>query len=289
MKELLILSGKGGTGKTTIASAFIKLAQAKRFADCDVDAPNLHLVMDQSIEADLKDFYGLDKAEINQNKCIGCGLCLEHCKFDSILYDENKDEYSVDYYACEGCSVCQLVCPSDAVDMNPAIVGDLKLYLSDSVFSTAQLRMGSGNSGLLVSDVKRRMKLGEVQADIAIIDGSPGIGCPVIASISGVDMVLAVAEPSVSGISDLRRVVTMADHFNIPVAVCVNKYDINLKKTKAIEDLSKELGLAFLGKIPYDKEAIRAINNGITIVDIDCISGESTKKIYEKTVELLNS
>ena len=289
MKELLILSGKGGTGKTTIASAFIKLAQAKRFADCDVDAPNLHLVMDQSIEADLKDFYGLDKAEINQNKCIGCGLCLEHCKFDSILYDENKDEYKVDYYACEGCSVCQLVCPSDAVDMNPAIVGDLKLYLSDSVFSTAQLKMGSGNSGLLVTDVKRRMKLGEVQADIAIIDGSPGIGCPVIASISGVDMVLAVAEPSVSGISDLRRVVTMADHFNIPVAVCVNKYDINLKKTKAIEDLSKELGLAFLGKIPYDKEAIRAINNGITIVDIDCISGESTKKIYEKTVELLNT
>ncbi len=289
MKQLLILSGKGGTGKTTIASAFIKLAQAKRFADCDVDAPNLHLVMDQSIEADLKDFYGLDKAKINQDKCIGCGLCMEHCNFDSIIYNESKDEYSVDYYACEGCSVCQLVCPSDAVDMNPAIVGDLKLYLSDSVFSTAQLRMGSGNSGLLVTDVKRRMQLGDIQTDIAIIDGSPGIGCPVIASISGVDMVLAVAEPSVSGISDLRRVVTMAEHFNTPVAVCVNKYDINLKNTQAIEDLSKELGLSFVGKIPYDKEAIRAVNNGITIVDIDCVSGESTKKIYAKTVELLNS
>lgn len=285
MKQLLILSGKGGTGKTTIASAFIKLSNAKAFADCDVDAPNLHLVINRSENPELKDFYGLDKASIDQDKCIKCGLCEKHCNFNAIYY--NEDKYTVDYFACEGCSVCEYICPVDAINMNPSAVGDLILYKNDSVFSTAQLRMGSGNSGLLVTEVKKRMNLKEVESDLAIIDGSPGIGCPVIASISGVDMVLIVAEPSVSGISDLERVISTANHFNTPVAICVNKYDINIDNTEKIENLCKDLGLPFVGKIPFDKEAVKAINKGMTIVDIECIAGEGTKDVYKNTMNLL--
>ncbi len=287
MKQLLILSGKGGTGKTTIASAFIKLSQAKRFADCDVDAPNLHLVMDRDQVPQRDDFYGLDKAHIFQDKCTKCGLCEEHCNFDAVYYNKNEDKFIVDPFACEGCSVCQFVCPADAIEMQAAIVGDLMLYADKSVFSTAKLRMGSGNSGLLVTEVKNRMKLNDVESDIAIIDGSPGIGCPVIASITGVDMVLIVAEPSVSGISDLERVIKTADHFKTPVAVCVNKYDVNIANTEAIEKLCSEMNLPFVGKIPFDSEAIRAVNKGLTIVDIDCVSGEKTKDVYKNTMNLL--
>lgn len=287
MKELLILSGKGGTGKTTIASAFIKLANSKRFSDCDVDAPNLHLVMNREVLPVRDDFYGLDKAFINQEKCTKCGLCEEHCNFDAIYYNREEDAFKVDFFACEGCSLCEYVCPADAIVMQPAVVGDLMLYADDSVFSTAKLRMGSGNSGLLVTEVKKRMKLKDVETDIAIIDGSPGIGCPVIASISGVDMVLIVTEPSVSGISDLERVIETANHFKTPVAVCVNKFDVNEENTNAIENLCKDMEIPFVGKIPFDKEAIKALNKGLTIVDIPCASGIKTKEIFKNTMDLL--
>lgn len=287
MKELLILSGKGGTGKTTIAAAFIKLAEAKAYADCDVDAPNLHLVMENLSEPDTSDFYGLDKAEVIQDKCIKCGICEEHCNFDAIRYNESKDKYLVDEFACEGCSVCQFVCPEDAINMIPAIAGELILYKNDHVFSTARLKMGSGNSGLLVTDVKKGMKSIPVNSEIAIIDGSPGIGCPVIASITGVDMILIVTEPSVSGISDLKRIIDTGNHFQIPMAVCINKYDINLDNTDAIKNLCKQLNIPFVGQIPYDREAIKAVNEGITIVDIDCKSGDSTKVVFENTMSLL--
>ena len=287
MKELLILSGKGGTGKTTIASAFIKLAGAKAFADCDVDAPNLHLVMQSPTKAETSDFYGLNKAKIDQDKCIRCGICESHCNFDAISYNKNNDQYLIDDFACEGCSVCEFVCPEDAINMKAAVAGELMLYRNDHVFSTARLKMGSGNSGLLVTDVKKAMKSIPVESKVAIIDGSPGIGCPVIASISGVDMILIVTEPSVSGISDLERIIDTAKHFQTPVAVCINKYDINMDNTNKIQDLCKKLNIAFVGKIPYDKEAIKAVNNGITIVDIDCESGNRTKDVFENTIDLL--
>jgi MinD superfamily P-loop ATPase len=288
VKQLLILSGKGGTGKTTIASAFIKLSNAKAFADCDVDAPNLHLVMDRSEKPELKDFYGLDKSSINQDKCIKCGACKSNCNFDAIYYDNNLDKYMVNPFVCEGCSVCEYLCPSDAIDMQSSIVGDLILYKNHSVFSTAKLKMGSGNSGLLVTEVKKRMLSQNIESHIAIIDGSPGIGCPVIASISGVDMVLIVAEPSVSGISDLERVVSTANHFKTPVVVCVNKYDINIENTRRIEKLCIDKSIPFVGKIPFDKEAVNAVNKGLTIVDIDCNAGKEVIDVYEKTINLLN-
>lgn len=285
MKQLLILSGKGGTGKTTIASAFIKLADAKAYADCDVDAPNLHLITGWSVEPAKTDYYGLPKAEIDPELCIKCDQCKQNCRFDAIAIDE---KYKVNPFTCEGCGVCEYVCPVEAITMIPAVAGELMLYSDgEKVFSTAQLKMGSGTSGMLVTEVKKQMKSAEVDAGLAIIDGSPGIGCPVIASLSGVDMVLIVAEPSISGISDMERIINTAAKFGTKTMVCINKYDTNIENTKRIEEFCKKQGLPFIGSIPFDSNAVKAINNGQTIVDIDCTSGMAVKEVYHKTMNLL--
>ncbi len=284
MKQLLILSGKGGTGKTTIAGAFIKLSQAKAYADCDVDAPNLHLVMSQSSPARRSDYFGLPKAKINRDLCVKCDLCRQNCRFDAIDADP---EYKVDEYACEGCGVCAKICPVGAITLNPAVAGELMLYVDEAVFSTAQLKMGSGTSGMLVTEVKKQMKSVDVDAEIAIIDGSPGIGCPVIASLSGVDMVLIVAEPSVSGISDMERIITTARKFQTKIAVCINKYDTNLEKTEEIESYCQKNSLTFVGRIPFDSMAVELINQGKSVVDVDCVAGRAITDVYGKTVNML--
>lgn len=285
MKQLLILSGKGGTGKTTIASAFIKLADAKAYADCDVDAPNLHLITGWDREPQKKDYYGLPKAKINTDLCIRCDQCRQNCRFDAI---SAEPDYKVDFFACEGCGVCEYICPVGAVGMEPAVAGELMLY-SDEVkaFSTAQLRMGSGTSGMLVTEVKKQMRSAASDTKLAIIDGSPGIGCPVIASLSGVDMVLIVAEPSISGISDMERIIITAAKFGIETAVCINKYDTNIKNSEKIEQFCDEQGLPFVGRVSFDSGAVKAINNGQSIVDIDCKSGTEVTEIYHKIMNLL--
>lgn len=286
MKQLLILSGKGGTGKTTVASAFIKLSGVKAYADCDVDAPNLHLVMGWELEPKKSDYYGLPKAQIDPEICIECDLCRQHCRFNAI---NAEPFYRVDPFACEGCGVCAYVCPAQAITMIPSVAGELMLYTdTQKVFSTAQLKMGSGTSGMLVSKVKKQMHEAALDTDLAIIDGSPGIGCPVIASITGVDMVLIVAEPSLSGISDMERVIRTAAKFGTKTAVCVNKFDINLPNTEKIEAFCHQQGLPYIGRIPFDKQAVKAINNGLRIVDIDCPSGAAARKIYDKALQLLN-
>ncbi len=288
MKQLLILSGKGGTGKTTVAGALIKLSQARAYADCDVDAPNLHLSMAQTGEADRFDYDGITKAQINVNTCIGCGNCEEHCRFDAII---QKNGYVVDPFSCEGCGVCEAVCPVNAVSMRPAVAGEQMLYrTAHSVFSTAQLKMGSGTSGKLVTEVKKRMLSSLMpETELAIIDGSPGIGCPVIASLSGVSMVLIVAEPSVSGISDMERIIRTAEIFHTPLCVCVNKADVNYELTRQIERFCEEKHIPFVGTIPYDPQAVTAINDGITIVEIDCPSGRAVRQIYAETMQLLQA
>lgn len=288
MKQLLILSGKGGTGKTTVASAFVKLSQAKAFADCDVDAPNLHLVTTCTSEPETEDYFGLPKAVINQEKCIQCGSCMHHCQFHAI--EKTDGVLHVNPFACEGCGVCQYVCPNEAVDMKDLLAGEMKLYKNDDhVFSTAQLKMGSGNSGMLVTQVKKRMRRTAKTAEFAIIDGSPGIGCPVIASLSGVDLALIVAEPSVSGISDLERIVHTAGIFHVLPVVCVNKYDTNIENTNKIEDYCYRNDIPFMGRIPFDLEAVQAINSGQTIVDRDCAAGRAVKEIYDQTMQLLQA
>lgn len=290
MKQLLILSGKGGTGKTTVASAFIKLLEAKAYADCDVDAPNLHLLSGQDMVPEQEDFYGLKKAVLDHGYCDSCGACESHCRFDAIstLRENGKVVgYEVDDYGCEGCGVCEAVCPTGAIKLMPSSAGELKLYRSEQVFSTAKLKMGNGTTGMLVTEVKKRMKdATENISDtaIAVIDGSPGIGCPVIASISGVDMILIVAEPSVSGISDMKRIVETAGVFRTPICVCVNKWDISAQNTSTIIAFCEEQDIPYIGRIPYDSSVVEAVNNGLSIADIQCKAGDAVAQILEQVV-----
>ncbi|MDW5300618.1 MAG: ATP-binding protein [Sedimentibacter sp.] len=288
MKQLLILSGKGGTGKTTVASAFIKLSKVEAYADCDVDAPNLHLVTNHKSEPKTSDYYGLPKAEINNDLCVQCGLCRKNCRFDAITVDSKTNEYKVNDVACEGCGVCELVCKVGAITLRPEVAGKLMLYVDDDVFSTAELKMGSGTSGMLVTEVKKQMKEAAPDAEFTIIDGSPGIGCPVIASISGVDMVLLVAEPSISGINDMERIIKTAEKFQTGVVVCINKYNTNIKNTEKIELFCKNNHIPFVGRIPFDSNAVKAINNGMSIVDFDCAAGSAVKDVYNETIKILN-
>lgn len=288
MKQLLILSGKGGTGKTTVAAAFIKLAQVKACADCDVDAPNLHFTLNKGAPSKQTPFYGMDIAHINPEQCAQCGLCLRHCRFGAIVCKDGV--YAVDAPACEGCGVCEAVCPQKAVSLVSDLAGKMMLYsYNKSVFSTARLKMSKGNSGMLVTEVKKRMRDSALPGtSLAIIDGSPGIGCPVIASLSGVDMVLIVAEPSLSGISDMERIVKTVGKFIVPIVVCVNKYDMSAANTQAIETFCKENGIPFAGKIPFDPQVVKAGNSGRSIIDMDCPSGKAVHLIYNTVMSLLS-
>ena len=288
MQQLLILSGKGGTGKTTVASAFIKILQARALADCDVDAPNLHLVINQTIEPRRSDYMGMPKARIDMELCTSCDLCREHCRFNAILYDENSDEYEVDYYACESCAVCEAICPAGAIELYPYVAGDMMLFVDEGVFSTAQLRMGSGTSGLLVTEVKNQMTAAAREdVELAIIDGSPGIGCPVIASLSGVDMVLIVTEPSISGFSDMERIIKTAQQFHTRIAVCINKHDTNPAHTEKIEAFCRDKQLPLAGRIPFDPLAVAAVNRGISIAEIECPSGTAVREVLKETLHIL--
>ncbi len=283
MKELLVLSGKGGTGKTTIASALIKLLSAQAYADCDVDAPNLHLIAGGSEDEEKFDYYGLPKAHIEENLCIKCGKCMDICRFNAI------QDYQVDKFSCEGCSVCTLVCPTNAISLKEEAYGEVRVCSKPNIFSSAKLNIGSGSSGKLVSEVKKhmRIKAKAKNVNLAVIDGSPGVGCPVIASISGVTKVLIVAEPSISGISDMERIIETAYKLGANSMVCINKYDISPQNTSKIEEICKQNNIPCVGKIPFDKKAVEAINEGLTIVEKDCDAGKAIREIYDRILELI--
>ncbi len=283
MRKLLILSGKGGTGKTTVASAFIALSAARAWADCDVDAPNLHLVSGAFTKSTAKDYHDLPKARIDADFCTACGRCHDVCRFDAITVGS---VYQADPIACEGCTFCLHVCPEGAITMEESKAGEIFLHTrEDQVFSTATLKMGSGTTGKLVTAVKDQIK--GVDAPLAILDGSPGIGCPVIASLTGSTLALMVSEPSVSGLSDLRRVVASALQLDVPVAVVVNKADINSKQCAAIKRYCTDEHIPFLGTIPYDPTVVTHLNEGRNLAHANSPAAVAIKAIWERTAALL--
>jgi len=291
MKKLLILSGKGGTGKTTTAGAFISYSKTKTFADCDVDAPNLHIISKFENQPRQKDYMGSPKSKIDTEKCIGCGLCAEKCRFNSI--ERVGSKYKINEYACEGCGVCELVCPVGAAKLYPDVAGEVSVYEDERLFATAELKMGRGTSGKLVAEVKSTLNneikekgLNETEK-LTIIDGSPGIGCPVIASISGVDMILIITEPTLSGMSDMKRILKTAEIFKVPTAVCINRADLSEVVANKIIDFCDENKIIYVGKVPYDKTVSVAVNNGKSIAEYDTPANKALRKVYDKVVETL--
>jgi MinD superfamily P-loop ATPase len=265
MKELVVISGKGGTGKTSIVASFAALAKAAVLADCDIDAADLHLLLVPDVQQ-TADFSGGKLASVVTESCIGCGRCKEVCNFDAPVLDGPGNDivektYRIDPVSCEGCSVCVHFCPVDAIRFSEAING--QWFISETRFGSmvhARLGIAQENSGKLVSLIRKEAKkvAAERGSDLVIIDGSPGIGCPVIASITGADLVLIVTEPTLSGRHDLDRVVELTKHFNIPTVICINKYDINPKITDQIKSAAHEWNLQIAGNIAYDSAVTKA-------------------------------
>lgn len=275
MKQITVISGKGGTGKTSLTAAFAALAKNAVFADCDVDAADLHLILKPEIK-ETQEFTGLKIAAIDADKCIKCMKCRELCRFNAI------DEcIKLDASRCEGCGVCKYVCPENAVQLVDRKSG--VAYISDTRFgpmSHGELNIAEEASGKLVALVRNNARIlaKKHNRNLVIIDGPPGIGCPVIAAISGVDLVLIVTEPTMSGISDLERVLGVAKHFNIPAVVCINKWDINKENTKSIESYCKRYGIDIIGKIPYDNIITQSMISEKTVIEF---SKSDTSKLIK--------
>jgi MinD superfamily P-loop ATPase len=289
MKQLVIISGKGGTGKTIISASFASLALNKAMADCDVDAANLYLLLRPEI-IETHQFSGGKQARINQEECTGCGECIEVCRFDAIS-KSNSEDIVIDPLSCEGCAVCSHICPPSAIKMEDAISGELFISkTSYGPFVHARLGIGEESSGKLVSEVRKKAKdIAEKEnLEYVIIDGPPGIGCPVIASLSGTDLALIITEPSISGIHDMKRVIETASHFNTKTACCINKFDINLQNTAKIENWCKKNSIPLLGKIPFDPKVTEAMVKTIPLLEYgeSPASGE-IKKIWQKIHNIL--
>jgi len=295
MKEIVVISGKGGTGKTSIVGSFAALAHNAVLADCDVDAADLHLLLQPDVRQ-THDFSGGKLAVVSTEKCVGCGKCEEVCNFDAVIFNGPPNEavdktYTIDSIACEGCGVCVHFCPADAIEFKDAING--QWFISDTRFGPmvhARLGPAEENSGKLVSLIRKEAKriAAEQNKDLIIVDGSPGIGCPVIASISGADLVLVATEPTISGQHDLNRVVELTEHFKIPTTVCINKYDINPKIAETIEKQALQQDIKVLGKVAYDTVVTKAQIAGKTIIEY---SSNGVKKqivsLWESILDML--
>ncbi|MCG8568253.1 MAG: ATP-binding protein [Desulfobacterales bacterium] len=290
MKELVILSGKGGTGKTSITAAFAALADNAILCDADVDASDLHLVTAPDVE-ETHDFKGGNEASINPDACVGCGLCHELCRFNGIRPPkEGETAYRVDALDCEGCGVCVTLCPEQAIDFPQKVCG--QWFSSVTRFGPmvhARLGIAEENSGRLVALVREQAKkrARDQHKDLILTDGPPGIGCPVIASISQANGILIVAEPTVSGIHDMERVAKLAAHFKIPAMICINKYDLNPEQSQVIEDMAREHGIGFAGKVPFDPDFTRAMIQGRSIVETarNSAAARAVKSIWKNVME----
>ncbi len=275
MREIVVLSGKGGTGKTIVVASLAALADNKVLCDCDVDAANLHLVLQPTVK-ETHEFWGLKVAVIDPEACTGCGLCVDACRFDAI------DEFQVAPLACEGCGFCLHVCPEQAVTMVDTLAGHW--YVSDTRYGPlvhARLGAGQENSGKLVTAVRQKARLIAKDEDSAYIlsDGPPGIGCPVISSLSGASLALIVSEPSLSAIHDLERVLAVCRHFGVAPLVCINKYDLDEANSRHIEDYCRRAGIDVAVKIPFDTVVTDAIAQGVPVVDFS--DGLVSRKMEE--------
>ena len=280
MKEIVIISGKGGTGKTVITAGFAALAKSKVMADCDVDAADLHLLLAPRVK-EKDDFRSGLTAFIDKDKCNQCGLCRKLCRFSAV-----NSDFTIDSLSCEGCAFCSFVCPQQAIGMRENLAGEW--FISDTRFGPmvhAKLGIAQENSGKLVSLVRRKAKetAEAINAEWVIIDGSPGIGCPVIASVSGVDCAVVVTEPTLSGLHDADRVIKMARHFGILTKLVVNKYDLNIDMTKRIERYCKDSNIDLIGKIPFAESIVEAMVKGKTIIEyIDKKTASLVSDVWEK-------
>jgi len=254
MKEIVFVSGKGGTGKSTIVASLAMMVKDKMIADCDVDAPNLHILLDGDVVETI-DYYGAKEAFIDEKKCTACGLCRETCRFDAISSD-----FAVSPFKCEGCGACTLVCPTGAITLKEVKTGET--YISDTrygTFSHALLDIGAEGSGKLVTQVRKNASRNKKGEKLILIDGSPGTGCVVIASLTGADAAVVVTEPTMSGLSDLKRILAVAKHFGIPGYVCINKYDLNEDITTEIGKFCREENYRIIGMIPFEPGIVKAL------------------------------
>jgi MinD superfamily P-loop ATPase len=263
MKEVVVLSGKGGTGKTSIVGSFAAIAKSKVLADCDVDAADLHLLLQPTLREE-HEFWSGEVAVIDEEKCTQCGLCQELCRFKAI------DDFRVDAVLCEGCGFCSHTCPSEAITMKENLSGHWSI--SDTRYGTlvhARLRIAQENSGKLVAVVRKQAKemAEKLGLDYIITDGPPGIGCPVISSLSGASLALLVTEPTLSGIHDLERILGVCRHFDIPALVCINKHDINEDNTRQIENYCLEQGIEVAARIPFDNIVTEAMIHNMPVVE----------------------
>ncbi len=263
MKQIVVISGKGGTGKSIIAGSFASLAKNKVMADCDVDAADLHLLL-HPIVKETHEFKGGKIAFIDNTRCTQCGKCQEACRFEAIV------DFKVDPISCEGCGVCFHICPERAVKMEENLSG--RWFISETrygPFIHAKLGIAEESSGKLVTIVRQNAKrIGEKEnRDFVIIDGPPGIGCPVIASLAGVDLALIVTEPTLSGIHDLKRIIGVTHHFDTRSVVCINKHDLNSIVTRRIEEYCQENGIELVGKVSFDISVIEALVRGLPVVE----------------------
>jgi MinD superfamily P-loop ATPase len=288
MKQLVIISGKGGTGKTIISASFACLAQSKVMVDCDVDAANLFLLLHPEIQ-ETHQFSGGMKARINPEECTRCDECLDVCRFSAIKNTEDE-EIIIDPISCEGCAVCSYICPVEAIEMEKCISGEW--FLSQTKYGPfvhAKLGIGEENSGKLVTEVRKKAK--EIaqakKLDVIIIDGPPGIGCPVIASISGTNMALVVSEPTLSGIHDMERVIQVAHHFGTKTACCINKYDLNLSNAEQIEKWCQKNSIPLVGKIPFNPLVTESMVQGVPVIEYSKNSAsQAIIKIWQKLIKL---
>jgi MinD superfamily P-loop ATPase len=285
MRELVILSGKGGTGKTSITAAFASLARNMVLCDADVDAADLHLILNPDFKETME-FKGGHEAVINPDLCTQCGRCIEVCRFGAV-----KDTFEIDPIDCEGCGVCVDLCPEKAINFPETVSG--QWYISGTRFGPmvhARLGIAQENSGKLVSLIRGEAKKLAVKnnLDLILTDGPPGIGCPVIASIGQATAILIVAEPTVSGIHDMERVGQLSKHFNIPAMVCINKYDLNPDQTQNIEELAQKADIAVVGRITFDPTFTEAMIQAKTIFEYNHTSqaGKEVRQIWDNILSL---